>query len=187
MRKEEITAMEDETFGNRIVIQMYHNHPPTPAISEQGNPKTQPWMRVVWDGNCEEAAQLASGLDSSSENGPGVTRAYNQMVIQWLEKDFPGHELPFGKEHGAAVFHLLGTMDQMTSLANRWAAIAIEDAMYVSGDDSYYDYYPDYLNGLHQLCEQIGWHRPYNEVRKHVKAEGAPYEDDEEDLIPDAL
>lgn len=179
--------MKDETFGNKVVIQMYHNHPPTPEISEIGNPKGQPWMRVAWDSNSEEAAQLGSGLEVGDDTGPGVARAYHHMVMKWLEKDFPGHDLPYGMEPGAALFHLLGNDEQMISLANRWAAIAIEDSVSVSGDDTYYDYYPDFLMGLRQLCEQIQYHMPYNEVRKHVTEAGAPYEDDTEETIPPVL
>jgi hypothetical protein len=176
--------MKDETFGNKVVIQMYHNTPPTRPISEvaQGSP----WMRVVWDSNAEEAAQIA-GSD------PGVARAYHHMVIQWLEGDFPSHDLPYGMEPGAAIFHLLGRDEQMKELADLWRGMIEMEAEngQVTGDDTYFDYFPDFMNGLRQLCEQIDYPAAYNSAQRFVTAKGAPYDPEhpafEDELIPPQL
>lgn len=189
--------MQDDTFGNKVVLQMYHNHPPNLHISEAGEQGVV-WMRTAWDNNCEEAACLAVGgsIDAYSEKDKafveeGVARAYKGMVIKWLEHELPGFNLPFGMEPGAAVFHLLGNDEKMKKLADHWAEMAIGDGGNVGGDDSYFDYYPDYLEGLHQLCQQIDYPDAYNRVHREMTKPGAPYGNgtlgDDEDVLPSQL
>jgi hypothetical protein len=177
--------MQDETFGNKVVIQMYHNHPPVAAISEVGD-KQIVWMRVAWDNNCEEAAQIA-GSDL------GVAEAYEKMVTQWLKAEFDGYVLPLGPEAGASVFHLLGTDTDMQKLADNWRA-GIEqwaESGYVSGDDTYFDYFPDYVHGLEQLCKQINYPEAFNQAHRFITQPGAPYAEGtigaDEDVLPSPL
>lgn len=177
--------MKDNTHGNKVVIQMYHNHPPISTISEVGQ-KQIAWMRVVWDTGCEEAANIA-GSDQ------GVAEAYQRMVMKFMDFEFDGYKLPFGPEAGAAVFHILGSDVQMTQLAVIWRA-EIErwaESGYVSGDDTYFDYFPDFVEGLRQLCEQTGLPHVYNEARQFITKDGAPYANgtigDNENVIPAEL
>jgi hypothetical protein len=173
--------MKDETFGNRVYIQMYHNNPPTRTISETGSKDI--WCRTMWDYNCQQAAEIAAPGDEAR-----VQEAFRQLVLADLPEGF---KLPFGDDTGCNVFHLLGSDQEFASLVDTWAKEIQGDVANVGGDDSHYDYFPDYVAGLHQLCQQLGTDEAkiaYNETLDVVQNSEAYRDDPEtEDLFDGRL
>jgi hypothetical protein len=168
--------MKDETFGNVAYLQMHHNVPPARMIGESGTQEI--WCRTMWDYNTSRAAEIVS-----NGNEEAVLKAYRQMVSQDLPKGFG---LPFGEDVMASVFHLLGRDEQFAGLVDTWAKeIQAEARQGVGGDDSHFDYFPDYVEGLHQLCSQIGSTEAkiaYNETLQ-VVLRSESYRDETEDLF----
>jgi hypothetical protein len=79
------------------------------------------------------------------------------------------------------VYRITGEDAQLVAFAESWAQEAIYECDGVSGDDSYYDYYPDYLHGLAQLCDQIGHLDPIQKAVAYAKE--TRYADDEEGTL----
>jgi hypothetical protein len=177
-------------MSNGVVIQMYHNNPPVPEASETGD-RGSVWMRVVWDHNCESAAEYAAGQKNKEDDESGVGRAYRIMVTDWLYREMNSYQLPMGKETGASVFHLTGQEPTLRNLARTWSNELLAEAESehgIGGDDSYFDYFPDYVEGLHQLCSQVdGAKEIYNHAHQQLTKAGAPYDPEYENAEPDSL
>lgn len=168
------------------MIQMYHNNPPTRYVSETGN--VDLWCTELWGYQIEEAVLIAGGDEA-------VEQTFASMIdasLKEVQAAHPGYELPLGVTLGAAVYLLRGDRAQFRALAGKWATELIETMKSehgISGDDSYFDYFPDYCEGLYQLCQQIDYPEPWNESKQTLEAPGAPYApgDPPEDLLPGRL
>jgi hypothetical protein len=198
-----VSSVGDNTRGGKlmdkpVVIQMYHNNPPTRPISESGEKGTV-WCSELWDHEAEEAARWAAGWDGSigpkmlDEAQPVVDAVYQRMVVDDLKRE--GLDVlemfPYGNDTGAAVFVLRGNRDTLVALAEQWSTeLVAEMNGGIGGDDSYFDYFPDYCDGLHQLCKQINYPDAWNTAKELLEAPGAPYDPDNdisEDNMPSRL
>jgi hypothetical protein len=166
----------------RVTIQMYHNHPPLWGDTEQGQDHNfSLWFHTAWDSFMVAEALCANDLTDGhgQPDDEAMRKAWDQAV-----GPMTGHAPPQEVETGLDVFWLMGSEVEMKRLANHWADSAIQDCQYVGGDDSYYDYYPDYLAGLWQLCRALDYPDPY--LAAASNAWSTRYEGDEEakSLIP---
>lgn len=160
--------------GGTVLISMHHNNPPCRFVSEMGE-KDIVWCLWVWDGTfaCDVLAQQ---VPTNVELSEALDRIYYKYVTHTPSKTATTL-LPY--DHGevfANVFRIMGTMDALTTLARIWAKEIISSP--ISGDDTYYDYLPDYTCGLWQLCKAIDGKYIYDEVITYLK--NGPYKGDVE-------
>lgn len=156
-----------------VTIAMYHNSPPALPTSEQGGEPNQPWCHLGWHSETALAC-----LGGAFDEAP-MWEVYERHLANATP-----HALPHDSDPGMDVWWIMGKPEQLRALADHWADIAVADAETVGGDDTYYDYYPDYLNGLWQLCVAINYPDPIN--RAKGAAFNGPYAGDPEavDLMP---
>jgi hypothetical protein len=161
-----------------ITIQMCHNLPPTSLVSEMGDNSV--WCLQLWDHYHASIAIAEACFDGNWEKAePAIERAYNRIVDGEMKSDDP-LTLSEGRDYNLDIFILHSSDEELRAFADKWADIAIKDLPNVGGDDTHYDYYPDYISGLHQLCSQIQYPDPYNRFHDALWATGSPYLDDPE-------
>jgi hypothetical protein len=178
-----------EGGGLTVTVQMYHNWPPQPHIGETG-PGRNVWMMQAWNTHMVASAFEASGCGAVH---PGDHAVDPQDTVPYVKAyhaataSNTGHAPPMEDTPDMDVFWLMGSEKDLRELADWWSAVAIADAATVSGDDSYFDYYPDYLSGLHQLCVALDYPDAINKA-VNAALEGS-YANDEEaaDLLPSLL
>jgi hypothetical protein len=166
----------------RVTIQMYHNHPPTWGDTEQGQDRNYSlWFMTAWDSFMVAEALTAVGLcdEHHQPDEEAMRKAWEARTGR-----SSGHAPPREEDTGLDVYWLMGSEVELKRFANHWASQAINDCQYVGGDDTYYDYYPDYLAGLWQLCHALDFPQPYKDAA--ANAWSTRYEGDPEaqDLIP---
>ena len=174
--------------SNHITIQMCHNAPPTARMSEIGDHSV--WTLHLWDYHNASQAISYAFLDEGSDFTRATDKATNALVdkaykgiIESYRKSTDPLILSEGEDSGLDVFILRADTDNLRMLADRWADDAIKDLPNVGGDDTYFDYYPDYLSGLHQLCSQLGYPEPYNRFHDALVADDKYPNDPEEEGI----
>jgi hypothetical protein len=174
-------------MSNHVSIQMCHNNPPTAITSEIGDHAV--WCLQLWD-NWNASVAIAEGCFKGNHNKAekAVIRAYDR-ILNGYEKSTDLLTLSEGRQHDLDIFILRADDDAMKALANKWADDAIKELPDVGGDDSHYDYFPDFVNGLHQLCSQIQFPDPYNRFHDALYSTPSGYTDDPEtpDLFPGRL
>ena len=139
----------------QVLICMMHNDPPLQAPSSCGESDLvqmlQDWDEFVYS----ELVTAAFPDLAPSEVEKALDRAWDVQCKSWDMHD--GAIRPsesWARE--ASVFYLMGTKGQFILLARRWAdSIKWEFERLGGGDDSTYDYFPDYIDGFHQLCQAI--------------------------------
>jgi len=165
-----------------VTIQMHHNQPPMYGGGEMGHDdRFSLWFYPAWDSFMVAEALTAVGL--KDEHGGPDEDAMMTAFHARTDKS-SGHAPPREDDPAADVFWIMGSEVEMKRLANYWGGIAIADVDHVGGDDSYYDYYPDYLDGLWQLCRALDFPDPYMAAASHAwstRYEGDPEADS---LIP---
>lgn len=173
-----------------ITIQMYHNNPPVREIGETNNDPV--WCRQAWDEfRASEVlshacfdAPVRYGTEDSDKLDSLIAKAFKGIIeADKHSADVNNHQpmhLTHGEDSGYDIYVLMGTEEQLKALADNWAEAIITDAPSVGGDDSYFDYFPDYVDGLRQLCSQSGYHAPYNRAIEALVAETSAYHNDPE-------
>jgi hypothetical protein len=165
-------------MSNHITIQMCHNNPPTSLVSEIGDYTV--WCLQLWDHYRASVAIAEGCFDGDWDKAePAVERAYNRIV----DGEMKSHEpltLSEGRDYNLDIFILRAPTTELKAFAQHWANTAIEYLPNVGGDDTHYDYYPDFISGLHQLCSQLNYPEPYNHFHDALWATGSPYLDDPE-------
>jgi hypothetical protein len=171
-----------EGDGSRITVQMYHNHPPCGHTSEQGHdPAFSLWMHHGWNPFMVTEAFVASGL--VTYDSPALSQAIDK-AYKAATASTTGHQPPREDDNNMDVFWLMGSVVELKRFANHWSKLAIDDAAYIGGDDSYYDYYPDFLAGLWQLCRALDYPDPYKDAAANAWATRYDGDDEAQDLIP---
>jgi hypothetical protein len=88
-------------------------------------------------------------------------------------------------EAGEDRYQVRGTREDLQHMAILWMYYAIDGIKTIGADDGYYDYYPDYLRGLKQLCEAIDDPAPYKTARRQAFKERYDGDPEAVDLIPE--
>jgi hypothetical protein len=174
-------------MSNHVTIQMCHNNPPTAITSEIGDHAV--WCLQLWDHwNASVAISHACFDGDFDKAEKAIEKAYNS-ILDGYEKSTDPLTLSEGRQYYLDVFILRSDTDTMKALANKWADYAIQELPGVGGDDSHYDYFPDFVSGLHQLCSQIQFPDPYNRFHDALNLIPSGYTDDPEtpDLFPGRL
>ena len=151
----------------------------------------------IWEGYRDTELVNALGW-TDDHHEAGVIAAWNAVCHfhdcpRVFEQDMA--ETLAGELELATVFLITcwGTLDEIGYELARYAmwigAALAKDCDKVGGDDSYYDYFPDGMNGFLQLCKGLGEPAKliYNKIYREVTAPGATYDPDTEhyeEVIP---
>lgn len=164
----------------KVSIQMYHNDPPIPRTYECS--RYNVWMHVAWRSHeAYEILEIALPGLNDDEVDELHRRVFQERVKDLCEgeSEFPrptyeDDEVGFDMDW----FVLMGTRQELMAAVLGWAADAQGFARRgnVSGDDTYYDYFPDYIDGLRQLCVSIDHPDPHDNLVRWLTTEG-PYKD----------
>ena len=142
---------------------MYHNDPPLRFPSECGDADVA-WMRQEWDEyEYSELIRKAFPKLTDKQITNALSRAWQAQCDSWDRHD-DGIRPTQDWAGEASVFLFMGNEFQLNDLAKRWAASITSEFASLGGDDSTYDYFPDYVDGFQQLCQAIGAGDLYKET-----------------------
>lgn len=179
-----------------VVIQMYHDSPPK---------HKDVWMRAAWNYDIRSSAELSAAIALGLENPQSMTTQEDARVVAAVEKTFElmvlkdirrhhkpdDYELLEGNDLGYGVYVLTGKAEAFVALADHWSRECIKDNGNIGGDDSYFDYFPDFCEGLWQLCKQINYPDAWNKAKAELEKEGGSYDQKREypddPSLPDRL
>jgi hypothetical protein len=88
---------------------------------------------------------------------------------------------------GMDAYVVSGSVRDVCKYVTEWVASVRDDGTNVSGDDSYFDYYPDAVYVAGQLCVALNLKEVYEDLYNTLRAEGGKYGPDEieaDSLIP---
>lgn len=177
-----------------ILIGMYHNAPPLPMGGDAHSGKLEDmpkvWCNLIWDTfMITEALEEALGKKADK----AIDKHFASILAgQHYPKD-NADPVSWGdvcRDHD--VYRLMGTVGEMTKLARRWALDIKHSAEDVGGDDSYFDYFPDYVGGFLSLCKALDnageGHAKhiYEDVYEYLRVTNGPYRS-EDDAYEDGL
>ncbi|KKK62814.1 hypothetical protein LCGC14_3000580 [marine sediment metagenome] len=168
----------------KVLISMMHNDPPLQVPSNCGKGDLV-WMRQDWDEFAYSQLITAAFPDlTSPEVEKALDRAWNVQCEYWDRHDDairPSES--WARE--ADVFYLSGTSDEFLAFARRWADSIKWEFDNLGGDDSTYDYFPDYVDGFRQLCQALDATGLYKDTVANITRY---YRDDVgEELISESL
>ena len=169
-----------------ITLQLYHNEPPGMYGGEnwQHLPTSENdvvrniRVRQVWDSfETEELIGAAMKPFSNRQIANGMKRAYESALdLNWYER-------PVEDNIDISVFHLSGSKEDFVKYTQAWADALVNEAPQVGGDDSYFDYFPDEVGGLLQLCKAIKAEELYRQAYAKILAAYTAHDCYEDGLI----
>ena len=141
-----------------ITLQLYHNQPPGMYGGENAyhlptsdnNMVKNIHASQAWD-SFETEGLIGAAMKpfSNRQIANGMKRAYEVALnLNWYER-------PVEDDLDINVYHLSGSKENFVKYAQVWADALVKEAPLVGGDDSYFDYFPDEVGGLLQLCKAI--------------------------------
>ena len=158
-----MTHFSKQGPSTRVLITMCHNDPPLRFPSECGAADVA-WMRQDWDAyEYRELIQHAFPKLTEKQVGNALSRAWQAQCDYWDRYD-DGIRPTQDWATQANVFFLMGNTFQLNDLAKRWASSIADEFANLGGDDSTYDYFPDYVDGFQQLCQAIDAGELYKET-----------------------
>ena len=147
-----------------VVITMYHNAPPVVEASSECSDGDIVWMRQDWD-EFKFSQLISHAFPKLTEKqiANALSRAWQTQCADWDRHD-GGIRPTQDWASEANVFTLMGNTSQFHELAKRWASSIADEFANLGGDDSTYDYFPDYVDGFQQLCQAIDAGELYKET-----------------------
>ena len=81
------------------------------------------------------------------------------------------------------IYEIIGSIDNLKSFANVFANDVILQSNSVGGDNSYYDYFPNYCKMFYAVCHELNLKQLYIDTYNALHTDNSPYADDDNQTI----